>query len=147
METPQQAIRDFLKAVDRGYFGAMPSGFYGSSFVAALREQVANKPLSNGDAHEWMRLLDLSAGHVLTDQDIADIRVLIDDHNDEIGNSADAYHRAREQVLHEIGGEALVKAAAEADEWQSQVAVSKAMEHFYRKSAQYEAEAKSAPSA
>jgi len=46
METPQQAILDFLKAVDRGYFGAMPSGFNDSAFVAALRKQVAN------NAHE-----------------------------------------------------------------------------------------------
>lgn len=37
METPEQAIRDFLAAVDRGYLGQMPSGFNDSAFVKALR--------------------------------------------------------------------------------------------------------------
>lgn len=40
METPQQAIRDFLKAVDKGFFGEMPSGFNDSAFVIALRAHV-----------------------------------------------------------------------------------------------------------
>ena len=40
METAQQAIRDFLHAVDRGYLGQMPSGFNESTFVKALRAQV-----------------------------------------------------------------------------------------------------------
>ena len=31
------AIRDFLKAVDRGYLGKMPDGFNVSAFVTALR--------------------------------------------------------------------------------------------------------------
>lgn len=37
LETPEQAIRDFLKAVDRGYLGPMPKGFDESAFVQALR--------------------------------------------------------------------------------------------------------------
>lgn len=36
-ETAEQAIRDFLTAVDRGYLGQMPSGFNDSAFVQALR--------------------------------------------------------------------------------------------------------------
>lgn len=40
METAQQAIADFLRAVDRGYLGPMPSGFNESAFVKALRAQV-----------------------------------------------------------------------------------------------------------
>jgi hypothetical protein len=40
METAQQAIADFLRAVDRGYLGQMPSGFNESAFVKALRAQI-----------------------------------------------------------------------------------------------------------
>jgi hypothetical protein len=40
METAQQAISDFLRAVDRGYLGPMPSGFHASAFVQALRDQI-----------------------------------------------------------------------------------------------------------
>lgn len=40
METAQQAIKDFLTAVDRGYLGQMPSGFNESAFVKALRALV-----------------------------------------------------------------------------------------------------------
>lgn len=36
-ETAEQAINDFLKAVDRGYFGRMPEGFNDSAFTKALR--------------------------------------------------------------------------------------------------------------
>lgn len=39
-ETPEQAIRDFLMAVDRGWLGQMPSGFNSSAFVKALRAQI-----------------------------------------------------------------------------------------------------------
>ena len=40
MEPAQQAIADFLKAVDRGYLGPMPAGFNDSAFVKALRAQA-----------------------------------------------------------------------------------------------------------
>lgn len=39
-ESPTAAIRDFLMAVDRGYLGAMPSGFNDSAFTKALRAQI-----------------------------------------------------------------------------------------------------------
>lgn len=37
MATAQQAIRDFLQALDKGFFGEMPPLFHQSAFVAALR--------------------------------------------------------------------------------------------------------------
>ena len=40
LETPEQAIRDFLKAVDSGWLGQMPEGFNDSAFVKALRAQI-----------------------------------------------------------------------------------------------------------
>lgn len=40
-ETPEQAIRDFIKAVDSGWLGQMPDGFNDSAFVKALRSHVA----------------------------------------------------------------------------------------------------------
>jgi len=146
METPIKAIRDFLKAVDRGYLGQMPSGFNDSAFVKALRDQAADY-LSHGDAREWERLLDLGEGHVLTARDVTDIRALCDDYNDEIGNASNAYGAARENVLREIGGDDLVKAAEAAAEWQSAVAVSRAFEHFHKKSAEYRDKAKSSATA
>ena len=54
METPTQAIRDFLQAVDRGYLGQMPSGFNDSAFVVALRNQAA-KPCAQLDALRQLR--------------------------------------------------------------------------------------------
>lgn len=39
-ETPEQAIRDFLMAVDRGWLGQMPSGFNDSAFTKALRKHA-----------------------------------------------------------------------------------------------------------
>lgn len=42
-ETPQDAIRHFLHAVDRGYLGQMPAGFESSAFVRALRAQIEQK--------------------------------------------------------------------------------------------------------
>mgnify|MGYP003653573518 CR=1 FL=1 len=39
-ETPEQAIRDFMMAVDRGWLGQMPSGFNDSAFVKALRKHA-----------------------------------------------------------------------------------------------------------
>lgn len=105
------------------------------------------KPLCNGDGHEGERLYDLGVGHVLTAQDVKDIENLLADYNDEIGSSADAYNRAREQVLHEIGGEELVKAAGTADDWAANVSIIRAMEHYYRKAREYGTKAKAAPSA
>lgn len=96
---------------------------------------------------EYWRVYGWAAGRVLSEADIADVQKVLNDYNDEIATSTDAYHNAREQVLHEIGGDELVKAAAEASEWQSSVAISRAFEHFHRKSAEYAAKAKAAPAA
>jgi hypothetical protein len=104
-----------------------------------------DKPLE--ETSEFFLVYGWAAGRVLSDADIADVQKVLSDYNDEIGESTNAYHNAREQVLREIGGEELVKAAAEADEWQSSVALSRAFEHFHRKSAEYAARAKDAPAA
>lgn len=99
------------------------------------------------ETSEFFRVYGWTAGRVLSEADIADVQKVLSDYNDEIGESTNAYHNAREQVLREIGGEELVKAAAEAAEWQSSVALSRAFEHFHRKSAEYAAKAKEAPAA
>ena len=106
---------------------------------------MSDKPLEELDPY-W-RCYEWAAGRVLTAADVADLQKVLADYNDEIGEAANAYHNARIQVLHEIGGEALVKAAEEADEWQSSVAIGRAFEHFHRKSAEYAAKAKAAPAA
>jgi hypothetical protein len=96
---------------------------------------------------EYFRVYAWQAGRVLTDADISDVQKVLADYNDEIGEATNAYQLAREQVLREIGGDELVSAAANADAWQSSVAVSSALEHFYKKSAECRDKAKAAPSA
>ncbi len=96
---------------------------------------------------EYFRVYAWRSGRVLTDADIADLQKVLDDYNDDIGDATNAYHQAREQVLREIGGDELVRAAAESDQWQSAVALSRAFEHFHKKSAEYRDKAKADPSA
>lgn len=45
------------------------------------------------------------------------------------------------------GGAEMVKACADADDWQSAVSFGRAMEHFHKKSAEYRDKAKAAPAA
>ena len=92
---------------------------------------------SCGDAGEGERLYGLTAGHVLTEADIRDIEVLIADHNEEIGNSADKFQEARVATLHEIGGPALVAAVEANDQAIINAAVEKAMARFAEQSAQF----------
>lgn len=106
---------------------------------------MSDKPLE--ETSEYFRVYAWAAGRVLTDADIADVQKVLADYNDEIWLATNAYHEARENVLREIGGEELVKAASEAIEWQSAVSLSRAFEHFHRKSAEYAAKAKAAPAA
>lgn len=96
---------------------------------------------------EYFRVYAWQSGRVLSDADIADVQKVLADYNDEIGDGVNAYHQAREQVLREIGGDELVKAAAEAAQWESAVALSRAFEHFHKKSAEYRDKAKAASSA
>lgn len=103
------------------------------------------KPLE--EVSEYFRVYAWAAGRVLTDADIADVQKVLADYNDEIGAGTNAYHEARLDVLREIGGDALVRAATEADEWQSAVSLERAMEHYHRKSAEYRDKAKAAPAA
>lgn len=106
---------------------------------------MTDKPLE--EVSEYFRVYAWEAGRVLSKADIADVQRVLADYNDEIGESTNAYHIAREQVLREIGGDDLVKAAAESDQWQSAVSLSRAFEHFHKKSAEYAAKAKAAPAA
>lgn len=96
---------------------------------------------------EYFRVYAWQEGRVLSASDIADVQKVLADYNDEIGEATNAYHAARQQVLREIGGDELVKAAEESDKWQSAVALGRAFEHFHKKSAEYRDKAKAAPSA
>lgn len=96
---------------------------------------------------EYFRVYAWQAGRILTDADIAGLQKVLADYNAGTGDATNAYHQAREQVLREIGGDELVKAAAESDQWQSAVALSRAFEHFHKKSAEYRDKAKADPSA
>lgn len=103
------------------------------------------KYAESGEADEgipYFRVYAFKAGRVLSEQDVADIQQVLNEYNDEIGVVADLYHQAREQVLHEIGGEELVKAAAAADQAQSAVSVTRALKHYYDKVDAAEAERK-----
>jgi len=83
-----------------------------------------------GDAGEGERLWGLSAGHVLTDQDVKDLECLMADHNDAIGYEAEKWDQARKATLHEIGGDALVAAVEAKDEAMISAAVERVMAKF-----------------
>jgi hypothetical protein len=99
--------------------------------------EVFRKPLEEIDP--FWRVNAFAEGRVLSAEDVKDIQQVLQDFNDEIGENGERYQQAREQVLHEIGGEELVELAAKADSLQSAVAVEKAMAHFRAKCAMYEA--------
>lgn len=83
-----------------------------------------------GDAGEGERLYGLTAGHILTEQDVKDLECLMADHNDAIGYEAEKWDQARKATLHEIGGDALVAAVEAKDEAQISAAVERAMAKF-----------------
>ncbi|MDX3971116.1 MAG: hypothetical protein QHD01_31610 [Bradyrhizobium sp.] len=85
---------------------------------------------AHGDAGEGERLYGLSVGHVLTEQDVKDIECLLADHNDAIGHEAEKWDEARQATLREIGGDALVAAAAARDEQIIKASVERAMAKF-----------------
>ena len=99
------------------------------------------------EVSEFFRVYAWQVGRVLTAEDIADVQKVLADYNDEIGESSAAYHNARQDVLREIGGDELVSAAAKSDEWQSAVFLSRALEHFHKKCAEYRDKARAAPAA
>lgn len=72
-------------------------------------------------------------GRVLSDDDIAALREVLDQCNDEIAKGVDAYFTARTDVLREIGGDELVRVADRADKAQSHATVTKAFAHFLEK--------------
>ena len=85
---------------------------------------------AHGDAGESERVYGLSVGHVLTEQDVKDIECLLADHNDALGHEAEKWNEARQATLREIGGDALVAAAAARDEQLLSAAVDRAMAKF-----------------
>lgn len=60
---------------------------------------IQRRPICNGDGGESERLHGLSVGHVLTEDDIKDIRNLTRDYSDEIGQTADLFHHARQDAI------------------------------------------------
>lgn len=96
-----------------------------------------------GDAGEGERLWGLTAGHVLTEQDVKDLECLMADHNDALGHEAEKWHQARIATLREIGGDALVAAAEARDEQLINSAVEKALTKFREKTGSSEVAATS----
>lgn len=94
---------------------------------------------AHGDAGEGERLYGLSIGHVLSEQDVADIERLLADHNDAIGHEAEKWHQARVATLREIGGDGLVAAAEAKDQAACDAAVEKAMAAFRVRTAEIKA--------
>jgi len=60
---------------------------------------LKRRPICHGDAGEGGRLYGLSVGHVLTEQDVADIRNLISDYNDEIGQTSDIHQNVWQRAI------------------------------------------------
>lgn len=83
-----------------------------------------------GDAAEGERLWGLSAGHVLTERDVEDIKNIISAHNDEIGIQSENFHHGRLRAFSEIGGQALVDKMMAKDDAMVNEAVQHAMDKF-----------------
>lgn len=114
--------------------------------AAALRQKLvppeaAQSWDSHGDGGEGERLSFLSAGHVLTESEARDLTNLLDDWNDEIGNSANVYHDGRLAGIREVGGEELVAAVVALDEARRDELVNRAMAKFRRLCAERKTEA------
>jgi hypothetical protein len=145
--------RDLIEAGSRiGVFAALDRPFDGDlgnvrTRLAELQGALLRFDNATGNSHqpddadEFFRVYAFEENRTLTAADIADIQKVLGDYNDEIGNQANLYQQAREHVLREIGGEELVRAAARADDAQSTVAVDRALAHFYKKAAEFEAKA------
>lgn len=85
-------------------------------------------PAHGDDAsgHERVYMLN-TVGHVLTEQDVADIAELLDDHNEQIGEAASDFHRGGLEALRRIGGDQLVNAVETRDEIKTSEIVDRAM--------------------
>lgn len=94
----------------------------------------------HGDGHEWERLYGLGIGHVMTESDVADIKNLLADWDDEMGEATNAHHEGRIQALHDIGGDKLVAAANAVDSALADRAVAQAMKIFDERRKKLEAE-------
>jgi hypothetical protein len=94
--------------------------------------ELCDRPIiCHGDAGESERLYGLGEGHVLSADDVRDIQNLIADNNDELESSTELFHRARIDVLRELGGEELVRVAEARDAAITKQAVDRAMAKFY----------------
>lgn len=82
-----------------------------------------------GDCNEYFRVYGLTAGHVLTERDVEDLKNLLAEFNDE-EPAAEAYHRGRLGGLLEAGGQAAVDKAMATDAKMTDDAVRNAMERF-----------------
>lgn len=90
----------------------------------------------HGDGGEGERLWGLSAGHVLTSKDIADIQNLISDHNEMCGALPDAHHEGERSAIHKIGGDELLAKWDTLFEREVDHAASRALEYVNRKMAE-----------
>lgn len=79
---------------------------------------------------EGERLWGLSAGHVLTERDVEDIKHIINDHNDQIEEAADSFHLGRIDAWRRLGGQKLVDEMLAKEAVQTDEMVERAMERF-----------------
>lgn len=92
----------------------------------------------HGDGGESERLWGLSAGHVLTDKDVEDIKNLISDYNDEIGNTIELLDNAYQQALLDMAPDkvALVNRVSVLE---GKLSCEKALSSFYQRCAEVRA--------
>lgn len=83
--------------------------------AASVRQQLVPPEAkatwdSHGDGGEAERLHGMKAGHLLSEADAHDLEVVLQDWNDEMGDSANSYHDGYLAALRDIGGDELVNA-------------------------------------
>lgn len=87
------------------------------------------------EAESWpfFRVYELSAGHVLTSDDVKDIQSLLSELNTQEEIRADEFHKGREDALMEIGGADLLTAVQMKDHERIAHHVRKAMDKLFPK--------------
>lgn len=99
----------------------------------------ARSPSTLASDDAYFDVYALGIGHVLTEQDVADIQKVLKDFDEEMGERVDEHHRIRTETLREIGGDELVAAAEAADDAMVRKAVAKAIARYDERRAAHEA--------
>lgn len=79
-----------------------------------------------------MELHDLKAGHILSDEDVSNLGLMLNEFEALMENDIDTFMQGRKDAAFEIGGQDLLDALMSQDERRCREAVNRAMDQFHR---------------